>query len=100
MQAACHRKDGTIIADYKPDHGGSSEQTERRTSLGLLIFHSIRLLPECYIPTACRITISPYAGGAYARGLEGCKPSKQPSFSGAAEATPPQHRKRGIVGRL
>src|SRR3954454_17516800 len=42
---------------------------------------------------------SPYAGGAYAGGLEGCKPSKQPSFSGAAEATPRQHRKRGILGR-
>src|SRR4051812_10743981 len=42
---------------------------------------------------------SPYAGGAYAGGLEGCKPSKHPSFSGAAEATPPQHRKRGILGR-
>jgi len=38
MQAACHRKDGTIIADYNPDHGGSSKQTERRTSLGLAHF--------------------------------------------------------------
>ena len=31
------QKSGTIIADYAADHGGSSEQTERRMSFGLLI---------------------------------------------------------------
>jgi|KBSSwiStaDraftv2_1062776.scaffolds.fasta_scaffold2327885_2 hypothetical protein len=39
MQAACHEKRGTIIADYNADHGGSSEQIERRKSLDLFIFH-------------------------------------------------------------
>ncbi len=43
MQAACHEKSGTIIADYNPDHGGSSEQTERRKSFGLFISHPHQL---------------------------------------------------------
>jgi hypothetical protein len=35
MQAACHDLGGTIIALCYADHGGSSEQTERRESFGL-----------------------------------------------------------------
>jgi len=40
MQAACHGLGGTVIADTNRDHGGSSWQTERRKSFGLLIFYT------------------------------------------------------------
>jgi hypothetical protein len=41
---------------------------------------------------------SPYAGMANVGGLEGCKPSKDTSFSRAAEAVPPPRGKGGFRG--
>jgi len=47
---------GTIIADYDADHGGSSEQTERYKSLGLLISMGIAA-PISYTPSYNNIVI-------------------------------------------
>jgi hypothetical protein len=41
---------------------------------------------------------SPYAGSAYAGGLEGLQPAKYPSFLYQARATPAPDREKGFFG--